>query len=141
MGNASLGNQSFDTMSGLQYNTRPTIRQGGFESTTQDGVKRFTGTNANGNAMQVNDASGAIHTLPAKINLGSKASGALQTASENSERTAFTESVAAREAMTSALNQTASFEKGHGKSAAAGQQDMTSSQASFFQSYDEAQVA
>lgn len=139
MGNASLGNQSFDTMSGLQHNTRPTIRQGGFESSTQDGVKRFMGTDANGNAMQINDASGAVHTLPAKINLGSKASGALQTASENSERTAFTESVAAREAMTSALNQTASFEKGHGKSAAAGQQDMTSSQASFLQSYNEAQ--
>ena len=139
MGNASLGNQSFDTMSGLQHNTRPTIRQGGFESTAQDGVKRFTGTDANGNAMQINDASGAVHTLPTKINLGSKASGALQTASENSERTAFTESVAAREAMTSALSQTASFEKGHGKSAAAGQQDMTSSQASFLQSYNEAQ--
>jgi len=139
MGNASLGNQSFDTTSGLQHNTRPTIRQGGFESTAQDGVKRFTGTDANGNAMQINDASGAVHTLPTKINLGSKASGALQTASENSERTAFTESVAAREAMTSALSQTASFEKGHGKSAAAGQQDMTSSQASFLQSYNEAQ--
>jgi conjugal transfer mating pair stabilization protein TraG len=89
--------------------------------------------------MQINDASGAVHTLPTKINLGSKASGALQTASENSERTACTESVAAREAMTSALSQTASFEKGHGKSAAAGQQDMTSSQASFLQSYNEAQ--
>ena len=139
MGNASLGNQSFDTTSGLQHNTRPTIRQGGFESTAQDGVKRFTGTDAKGNAMQINDASGAIHTLPTKINLGSKASGALQTASENSERTAFTESVAARMAMTSALSQTASFEKGHGKSAAAGQQDMTSSQASFLQSYNEAQ--
>ncbi len=139
MGNASLGNQSFDTTSGLQHNTRPTIRQGGFESTAQDGVKRFTGTDANGNAMQINDASGAVHTLPAKINLGSKASGALQTASENSERTAFTESVAAREAMTSALSQIASFEKGHGKSTAAGQQDMTSSQASFLQSYNEAQ--
>jgi conjugal transfer mating pair stabilization protein TraG len=139
MGNASLGNQSFDTMSGLQSNTRPTLRQGGFESTAQDGVKRFSGTDVNGNAMQINDASGAVQTLPAKFNFGSKASGALQTASENSERTAFTESVAAREAMTAALNQIVSFEKGHGKSAAVGQQDMTSSQATFIQSYNEAQ--
>ena len=138
MGSASFGNQSADSLSMGQYNARPTIRQGGFESTGADNVKRFYGRDSAGNAQQVNDASGAIHNLPVKLNMGSKVAGSLERESETQEKASLQQSTSARDGYGATFTQSAAFDAGHRKGSAAGHQDLTSSQAQYLQAFDNA---
>ena len=133
MGNASLGNQSADNLSMGQVNTRPTLTQGGMQVTGADNVGHFYGSGG-----EVINNANAFQNIGTKIGLSGKVSGAAQTASENAESTAFQESVAAKETLSSVFGQASSFEKGHGRSLASSSQDLTGSQASFLQSYTDA---
>lgn len=133
MGNASLGNQSADNLSMGQVNTRPTITQGGMQVTGADNVGHFYGSGG-----EVINNANAFQNIGTKLGLSGKVSGAAQTAATNAEKTALTESVAARDSMSSVLGLASSFEKGHGRSSAASSQDLTGSQASFLQSFTDA---
>ena len=138
MGNASFGNQSANSLSMGQYNARPTIRQGGFESTGADNVKRFYGRDSAGNADQINDASGAIHNLPAKLNMGSTIKGSFERKSEAEEKTALQQTVGATESYKAAFGDTSTFDQAHRKGSNASHQDMTGSQAQYSKAFDDA---
>lgn len=138
MGNSSLGNQSADNLSMGQYNARPTITQGGFSATGADNVGHFHGMEG-GMATHLVNNTGAFQNIGAKVGLSGKAAGAFQKAAENFDRAAILETVAAHESLSSAFSQSASFDKGHGRSTSGSSQDMTSAQAQFTRAYQEAQ--
>lgn len=133
MGNASLGNQSADNLSMGQVNARPTLTQGGASMAGADGVQRFYGTDASGNAFAAVNAATAMHNLPFKAQLGNKQTASLKHEQETAEKAAVAASTTAAKEERAGFTGGLSFAQGRTKSDGSHDTSMTGSQVQFSQ--------